>query len=59
MKFGFDIILIFVLPFSTAIIFGVIADRLGAKVMTGLAAMGGLGLGLYFLSSVLSILIVR
>ena len=59
MKFGFEIVLIFVVPFGTAIIFGVIADRLGAKVMTGLAAMGGLSLGLYFLSIALATFVVR
>ena len=59
MQFRFEIVLIFVVPLSTAIIFGVIADRLGAKAMTGFAAMGGLSLGLYFLSVALATFIVR
>ncbi len=59
MRFVLEIFLIFVLPLGTAIIFGMLAERLGAKVMSGLAAIGGLCWGTYFLSSVLEILIVR
>lgn len=59
MKFGIEIVLIFLLPFGSAIIFGVLADRLGAKVMTGLAAVGGLCFGVYFLSVALAAFIVR
>jgi hypothetical protein len=59
MKFGFEIFLIFLLPLGTAVIFGAIAERLGAKVMSGLVAIGGLCLGTYFLSSILAIFIVR
>ena len=59
MKFGLEIFLIFVLPLGTAVIFGMLAERLGAKVMSGLVAIGGLCLGTYFLSSVLTIFIVR
>ena len=59
MKFGLEIVFIFLLPLGTAVIFGMIAERLGAKVMSGLVAIGGLCLGTYFLSSVLAIFIVR
>jgi hypothetical protein len=59
MKFALEIFLIFVLPLGTAIIFGVLAKRLGAKVMSGLVAIGGLCLGTCFLSSVLALFIVH
>ena len=59
MRFVLEIFLIFVLPLGTAILFGAIAERLGARVVSGLVAMGGLCLGVYFLSSVLAIFVVR
>jgi hypothetical protein len=59
MRFVFEIFLIFVLPLGTAILFGAVAERLGARVVSGLVAMGGLCLGVYFLSSVLAIFVVR
>jgi len=42
-------ILIFVLPLATALAFGVIAERMGAKSLSGLFAMIGLGVGTYFI----------
>ena len=59
MKFGLEIVFTFFLPLGTAVIFGMIAERLGAKVMSGLVAIGDLCLGTYFLSSILTIFIVR
>jgi hypothetical protein len=59
MRFVLEIFLIFVLPLGTAILFGAVAERLGARVVSGLVAMGGLCLGVYFLSSVLAIFVVR
>jgi hypothetical protein len=59
MKFALELFLIFVIPLGTATLFGALAERLGAKLMSGLVAMGGLCLGTYFLSIALKIIIVR
>ena len=46
--------LIFVLPLATALMFGVVAESLGAKSLSGLFGMIGLGVGTYFIYAVSS-----
>jgi hypothetical protein len=59
MRLALEVFFITAIPFGTAVLFGAIADRLGAKAMSGFVAIGGLGLGTYFLSYVLESIVVR
>jgi hypothetical protein len=42
-------IMISVLPLTIAVIFGMVAEHMGAKSLSGLFAMGGLGVGVYLI----------
>jgi hypothetical protein len=42
-------IMISVLPLAIAVIFGMVAEHMGAKSLSGLFAMGGLGVGVYLI----------
>jgi len=59
MSLALQIFFITAIPLGTAVLFGAIADRLGAKAMSGLIAIGGLCLGTYLLSYVLESIIIR
>ncbi len=54
-----QLLLVLVVPLATAVLFGAVAERLGARAMTGLVAMCGLGLGVYFLNYALALVAVR
>ena len=58
MKLTFEIILLVAFPYGTAILLGALGERLGGKTVSGLAAVGGLGLGIYFLHKTLEMLFV-
>ena len=49
MMVGPEVFTIIAIPLGTALLVGVLAERLGAGSASGLASMGGLGLGAYFL----------
>lgn len=59
MSLALEIFFITAIPLGTAVLFDAIAERLGAKAMSGLIAIGGLCFGTYFLSYVLESIIVR
>ena len=52
-----EVILLVVLPYGTAILMGVLAERLGGKTLSGLASVGGLVLGIYFFHKTLEIIL--
>ena len=53
---GPEVFTIIAIPLGTALLVGVLAERLGAGSASGLASMGGLGLGAYFLHKVLELI---
>jgi hypothetical protein len=42
-------IMVSVLPLAIAVIFGMVAEHMGAKSLSGLFAMGGLGVAVYLI----------
>jgi len=59
MMLALQALLIFFVPLAGAVLFGAIADGLGAKAMTGMVAMCGLCVGVYFLNVALGAIVVR
>ena len=57
MKLMLEVILLVVLPYGTAILIGALAERLGGKILSGWAAVGGLVLGIYFFHRTLEIIL--
>lgn len=57
MKFLFEVILLVALPYGTALLLGALAERLGGKTLSGLASMGGLALGIYFLHRIFEVIL--
>ena len=49
MRLALEIVLLVVLPYGTAILLGALGERLGGKNVSGVASVGGLCLGIYFL----------
>ncbi len=50
-----NIFILVSLPFGTAILAGLLAERLGGKIVSAWASMGGLFLGVYFVHKVFEI----
>ena len=49
MKLVLEMVLLVVLPYGTAILLGALGERLGGRNVSGVASVGGLCLGIYFL----------
>jgi hypothetical protein len=58
MRLALEAVSLFAFPFGTAILLAVLGERLGGKTVSGVAAVGGLFLGIYFLQKALEIISV-
>jgi hypothetical protein len=57
MKLMLEVILLVALPYGTAFLMGALAERLGGKMLSGWAAVGGVALGIYLFHKSLDIII--
>ena len=56
MRFALETVLLFAFPYGTAILLAVLGERMGGKTVSGVASVGGLFLGIYFLHKALEII---
>jgi hypothetical protein len=58
MRLAVEAVFLFAFPYGTSILLAVLGERLGGKKVAGVAAVGGLFLGIYFLQKALEIISV-